>query len=51
VTPTLNKAIAMAYVDPAFLTPGVSCTVDIRGKAEAACIVALPFYRRPKERG
>ncbi len=47
VTPTLNKAIAMAYVDPAFLAPGVCCTVDIRGKTETAYVVALPFYRRP----
>jgi aminomethyltransferase len=48
VTPTLNKAIGMAYVDPAFVTPGISCTVDVRGKTEAARVVALPFYRRPK---
>jgi aminomethyltransferase len=48
VTPTLNKAIGMAYVDPAFRTVGVSCTVDIRGKTETARVAALPFYRRPK---
>jgi aminomethyltransferase len=48
VTPTLNKAIAMAYVDPAFTTAGTVCTVDIRGKSEEARVVPLPFYRRPK---
>lgn len=48
VTPTLNKAIAMAYVEPAFTTAGTTCTVDIRGKAEEARVVPLPFYRRPK---
>jgi aminomethyltransferase len=48
VTPTLNKAIAMAYVDPAHAAVGISCTVDVRGKAEEARIVELPFYSRPK---
>jgi aminomethyltransferase len=48
VTPTLNKAIGMAYVEPAFVTPGISCLVDVRGKTEEARVVALPFYRRPK---
>ena len=47
-SPTLNKTIAMAYVDPAFLKPGTVCQVDIRGKEESAQVVALPFYRRPK---
>ncbi len=49
VTPTLGKAIAMAYVDPAHMAVGTVCTVDVRGKAEAARVVALPFYRRSKE--
>ncbi|HTU90225.1 MAG TPA: glycine cleavage system aminomethyltransferase GcvT, partial [Gemmataceae bacterium] len=48
VTPTLNKAIAMAYVDPAFTAAGTICTVDVRGKPEEARVVPLPFYRRPK---
>ncbi|MGH7224258.1 MAG: glycine cleavage system aminomethyltransferase GcvT, partial [Gemmataceae bacterium] len=48
VTPTLNKAIAMAYVDPAFTAAGTNCTVDVRGKPEEARVVSLPFYRRPK---
>jgi aminomethyltransferase len=46
--PTLGKRIAMAYVDPAMTAPGTTCEVDIRGKAEAGRVVALPFYRRPK---
>jgi aminomethyltransferase len=46
--PTLGKTIAMAYVDPAITAVGTSCAVDVRGKAEPARIVALPFYRRPK---
>ncbi len=46
--PTLQKALAMAYVDPAQAAVGTTCSVDVRGKAEAAHVVALPFYRRPK---
>jgi aminomethyltransferase len=46
--PTLGKAIAMAYVDPAFASPGTTFDVDIRGKTETARSVQLPFYRRPK---
>jgi aminomethyltransferase len=49
VTPTLNKAVAMAYVDPACTACGTVCTVDVRGKTEEARVVPLPFYRRPKE--
>ncbi len=48
VTPTLNRAIAMAYVDPACTEAGKQCEVDIRGKPAAARVVSLPFYRRPK---
>lgn len=48
VTPTLNKAIAMAYVDSTCAAVGTSCVVDVRGKPEAARVVALPFYRRGK---
>jgi aminomethyltransferase len=46
--PTLQKAIAMAYVDPAYTAPGTEVQVDIRGKSENARVVPLPFYRRPK---
>jgi aminomethyltransferase len=47
-SPTLNKTIAMAYVDAAFTKPGAAIQVDVRGKEEAAQVVALPFYRRAK---
>jgi aminomethyltransferase len=46
--PTLHKTIAMAYVDPTFAQPGKDCQVDIRGNAEGARVVALPFYKRPR---
>lgn len=48
-SPTLEKAIAMAYVDPAFTAVGTKCEVDIRGKAAPAQVVSLPFYQRKKE--
>jgi aminomethyltransferase len=46
--PTLQKAIAMAYVAPAQAAVGTDLEVDIRGKVEAARVVPLPFYKRPK---
>jgi aminomethyltransferase len=51
-SPTLGVPIAMAYVDPevARLAPGDAAgsrlAVDIRGSAEPARLVDLPFYRR-----
>jgi len=47
-SPTLQKPIAMAYVKPAFAAVGTELTVDIRGTAEPAKVVPLPFYRRDK---
>jgi aminomethyltransferase len=46
LTPTLNKAIAMAYMDPGFTELGTTVDVDIRGKPSAARVVKLPFYKR-----
>jgi aminomethyltransferase len=48
-SPTLGVPIAMAYVDPevARLAPAATAlAVDIRGSAEPAHMVDLPFYRR-----
>jgi aminomethyltransferase len=47
--PTLQKVVAMAYVDPACAAPGTALTVDVRGRVEPAKVVTLPFYRRPKK--
>ena len=47
-SPTLEKAIAMAYVAPSYSAIGTVCEVDVRGKPAAARVVSLPFYRRPK---
>jgi aminomethyltransferase len=47
-SPTLQEAIAMAYVEPALAKTGQQVEIDIRGKTEPAVIVPLPFYKRPK---
>jgi aminomethyltransferase len=46
-SPTLQKSIAMAYVQPQFAKAGTELAVDIRGAAEACRVVELPFYKRP----
>ena len=48
LTPTLNRAIAMAYVELPCTALGTACEVDIRGKTAPARVVALPFYKRLK---
>jgi aminomethyltransferase len=47
--PTLQKVVAMAYLDPACAAVGTRLTVDVRGRAEPAQVVPLPFYRRPRK--
>jgi aminomethyltransferase len=47
-TPFLKKAIAMAYVPAALAAPGTRLEVDVRGRASAATVVSLPFYKRPR---
>jgi aminomethyltransferase len=53
-SPTLGVPIAMAYLDPATArlaqeeTTPARLAVDIRGSAEPARIISLPFYRRPR---
>jgi aminomethyltransferase len=44
--PTLQKTIAMAYVEPAAAAAGTALEVDVRGRPEHARVVPLPFYRR-----
>lgn len=46
LSPTLNLAIAMGYVAPAYAAPGSEMQIDIRGNIAAARVVKLPFYRR-----
>jgi aminomethyltransferase len=48
-TPFLKKAIGMAYVPTALAAPGTEIAIEIRGRACAAKVVPLPFYKRPKQ--
>jgi aminomethyltransferase len=45
-SPTLGKAIAMAYVAPGDAETGTILDVEIRDQRVAAEVVDLPFYRR-----
>jgi aminomethyltransferase len=47
-SPTLNKAIALAFVSIAYSAPGTEISIAIRDKMTAAEIVKLPFYKRKK---
>jgi aminomethyltransferase len=47
-SPSLERPIAMAYVEPASAEPGIELEIDVRGKSRRARVVKLPFYRRPK---
>lgn len=47
-SPTLGKAIAMAYVHARDAAAGGEVEVEIRERRVRARIVPLPFYRRPK---
>ncbi|HEX4124181.1 MAG TPA: glycine cleavage system aminomethyltransferase GcvT [Tepidisphaeraceae bacterium] len=47
-SPTLQKSIAMAYIDADHATEGTEVAADLKGVAEPARIVPLPFYTRPK---
>ena len=45
-TPFLKKAIGMAYVPADLAVPDAPLSIDVRGRASAAKVVPLPFYRR-----
>jgi aminomethyltransferase len=46
LSPTLGKAIAMAYVPPDAAAPGTMLDVGIRASRVPAEVVPLPFYKR-----
>jgi aminomethyltransferase len=46
LSPSLDKAIGMAYVGVPHSVPGTAVEVDVRGTMCAATVVALPFYKR-----
>ena len=47
-TPFLGKPIGMAYVPIDRSQPGSEIHIDIRGRAAAARVVPMPFYKRQK---
>ncbi len=47
-TPTLGKAVGMAFVPPALTAPGTVIDILIRNNSVKANVVKLPFYRRGK---
>ncbi len=50
-SPTLKRPIAMGFVKPAAAVPGTALQIDIRGRAEPARVVELPFYDRERKNG
>ena len=48
-SPTLERTIAMGYVPPQHAAEGTRVAVDIRGRAQAARIVKLPFYHKDSQ--
>ena len=49
-SPTLKRPIAMGFVKPAAAVPGTELQIDIRGRAEPARVVEIPFYERGRKR-
>ncbi len=47
MSPTLGKAIAMAYVPTPQAEIGTMVAIEIRGASVPAEVVPLPFYKRP----
>lgn len=47
--PTIQKSIAMAYVDAPHAAEGTALKVDLKGSQVDARIVKLPFYKRPSK--
>lgn len=46
-SPTLERALGMAYVAPEWAALGTEFEVEVRGRRLPAEVVRLPFYRRP----
>jgi aminomethyltransferase len=44
--PTVQKSIAMGYVDTNFANEGTQLQVDLKGTLNPAKVVKLPFYKR-----
>jgi len=49
-SPTLERAIAMAYLDSRQTEVGTQLEIDVRGRRQPARVVKLPFYQRQAQR-
>ncbi len=47
-SPTLNKAIGLAFIDMKFTAPDTEISIAIRDTVSAAKVVKIPFYKRSK---
>jgi glycine cleavage system T protein (aminomethyltransferase) len=47
-SPTLERALGMAYLAPEWCEVGREFEIDVRGRRLPAQVVKLPFYRRPR---
>ncbi|MDH3745975.1 MAG: glycine cleavage system aminomethyltransferase GcvT [Acidobacteriota bacterium] len=47
-SPTVEKALGMAYVPKALAAVGTELEFDVRGRRLQGAVVELPFYKRPK---
>ena len=47
-SPTLQKSIALPYVDSNLSGEGTQLAADLKGTANPAKVVKLPFYKRPQ---
>ena len=45
LSPTLERSIAMAYVEAALSEPGTALRVDLGRQEAEAVVVPLPFYK------
>ena len=48
-SPTLQKSIAMAYVDASLAEVETKLSVDLKGESNPATVVPMPFYKRNRE--
>ena len=48
-SPSLRIGIGMAYLPVQLASPGVTLTVDVRGRALPVEVVRRPFYRKPRQ--
>ncbi len=46
LSPSLGRAIGLAYVDATLAAPGTEITLDLRGRPRRARVVEKPFYKR-----